>query len=228
MPFSFKPPEGQPQPSAFSAEAIGTRIKETKGGIFSFISYMVFGVAVTVTVVLYGYNLQLASQVNGLKEQLDGYNASLAGMPLVEMEKLSNRIRFVGQLVNGHASVNTAFRILEETVENQVLYSRFDLRSDPATNRYEVSIAALAPDYRSVAQQLDTLKVKPYTKYIQSTNLVNVNPDDKGKINFSMKLILAIRGSLPEEVTFGSETTEPIPSASTIQQQVQVSSTTTP
>lgn len=207
MPFSFKPPEGAPQPSAFSAEGITARIKETKGGIFSFISYLVLGITITIAVLLYLYSLQLSSQVADLKTKLDSYDASLAGMQLTDMQKLSDRIRFIGQVVNGHASVNSAFRILEESVENQVLFTRFDLRANPNSGNYDLTLSALAPDYRSVAQQLDTIKTKTFLKYFSSVELVSINPDDKGRVLFTIKAPLSIKGYLPETLTFDNSTT---------------------
>lgn len=217
MPFSFKPeisqgdPNGAPAspPSAESAPAasFGSSVqnlmnRETPEG-HSAVQFFLMGLALLtllVCVVLIGYKFYLSSQIENKKAVLASYESRLAGFPLEDMRKLSNRIRLINQLVKEHPSVNVAFRILEDSIENPVTYTRFDLRYNESTKSYQLNIGAIAPNYRGVAQQVDTYKRKPYTNYLSSVSVEGLQPTDRGSVEFSLKMPIMIAGLLPEEL----------------------------
>ncbi len=214
MPFSFKPEispadtgaqggaavSAAPQASFGGASTSSMMARETEHGTSAFhaLLFFVFGATVFISAALFAYMYYLSSQVEGKKATLASYEAQLATLPLEDMRKLSNRIKIINTLVREHPSANVAFRIIEDSVENQVVYKRFELRYNDQAKSYALQLGGVAPDYKSVAQQVDTLKRKPYTTYIPSVSVEGLQPDDLGRIGFTLKMPITIAGLLPE------------------------------
>jgi hypothetical protein len=116
------------------------------------------------------------------------------------MRVLSNRIKIVNQLLQTHPSVEAAFRIVEESAENKVVYSRFDLHSVDATHGYELLLSASAPDYHTVINQMDAFKQKTFSTYISTVEISNLHPDTNGQVGFNLKMPIMISGILPETI----------------------------
>lgn len=220
MPFSFKPEvsqdaagaqAGMPIPQApvasfgtASTASMMTRESEHGTSVFHMLLFFAFGAAVFVSAGLFAYMYYLSSQVEGKKATLASYEAQLATLPLEDMRKLSNRIKIINNLVQEHPSANVAFRIVEDSVENQVVYKRFELRYNDQAKSYALQLGGVAPDYRSVAQQVDTFKRKPYTTYIPTVSVEGLQPDDTGKIGFTLKMPIIITGLLPESINLSN------------------------
>ena len=209
MPFSFQPTtpqEGaqaeQPAPamSTMGSSAHNLMVRASGAGksIVEIFLFVVFGVMVLITVGLFGYKFFLSSQIEGKKEKLARYEASLTGYPIEEMRKLSNRLKIVSQLVKEHPSVNVAFLIVEASVENMVTFTKFDLRYSDTAKSYKLVLNGVAPDYKAVAQQLDALQMDPYKRYIPKFTLETLNPDANGRIVFSISMPIAITGLVPD------------------------------
>lgn len=248
MPFSFKPelsqggevaqagaPQGAAAPTSTPQASFGgqstqnlmARASEEGKSFFQMLLFFVFGASVLLALGLVGYKYYLSSQIEAKKATLASYESRLATLPLEEMRKLSNKIKLINQLVKEHPSVNVAFRIIEDSVENHVTYNRFELRYDTTAKAYSLQLAGVAPDYRGVAQQVDTLKRKPYTTYIPSVIVEGLTPDDLGRINFTMKLPISIMGLLPEGVNLSEGAAARIAS-STLPTTVNQGTTTIP
>jgi len=91
-----------------------------------------------------------------------------------------------------------------------VTYKRFDFHYSEALRGYELTLGAIAPDYRSVIEQMDTFKRKPYTTYIPSVAIEGLHPDDTGKITFNLKMPINIAGVLPEGLLLGEAGAPPV------------------
>lgn len=210
MPFSFKPeisqtgadPAVQPAPQASfgdtSTANLMTRASEEGKSLLHIALLFVFLITALVTAGLFAYKYYLSSQIEGKKATLASYESRLATLPLEDMRKLSNRIKVVNQLIKEHPSVNVAFRIVEDSVENQVIYKSFELRYNEQTKSYALQLGGTAPDYKSVAQQMDTFKRKPYTTYVPSVTVEGLQPDESGRVAFTLKMPISIAGLLPE------------------------------
>lgn len=206
MPFSFKPPEGQaPQVDIFSKDAITTRIKESGGNIMLFFSVVVFIVTTVIAGGLFAYQLKLKGDVNSQKARLAEYDTKLGVLPIDEMRSVSNRIKYASRLIEEHASVNSAFRVLEDSVENPVTFTKFELQNNQVSGNYDLTLGGKAPDYRSVIQQQETFRNKPYTKYLLNPVFSGVGADEKGTVTFSVKSSILIRGILPESMIIQSQ-----------------------
>ena len=215
MPFSFKPTQGtetqtpdpgqSPGMSGTSGPlSFGSRTGGTEGkSLLEVVLSGTFVLAIGITTGLFGYRYYLQSQVTEKKVMLDAFEKRLGVLPLDEMRKVSNRLKIISQLIKDHPSVNAAFRIIEESVENPVTYNRFELSYSDTMRAYQLQLGAVAPDYGAVIEQVDTLKRKPFTTYLSNLSVEGVRPNDKGQITFTLKMPIAIAGVVPEALMLG-------------------------
>lgn len=240
MPFSFKPeisetgtqvpsPAAAPQASFGSSSSATMMSREVEGGksLVQLALTFIFGITVFFAVALYAYTYYLSSQIETKKATLSSYESRLATLPLEDMRKLSNRIKIINQLVKEHPSANVAFKIIEDSIENQVTYKQFELRYAEQAKSFSLLLRGVAPGYRGVAQQIDTLKRKPYTTYISNVVVEALRPDEAGKIAFTLKMPIAIAGLLPEGVNLSDGASDRIASSTSAGAQVLQQATTT-
>jgi hypothetical protein len=201
MPFSFKPPEVDKTSTQFSATAITERIKESKNQLIVFIPVIIFATAIIVSIGLFVYSKRLESQIVALKTQLGEYDAKLGALPVNDMRVLSKKLKATSKILSDHASVDTAFRILEESVEIPITYTRFQLQYNPSNGSYDLTIAGKGPDYKSVILQQMTFASKPYSDYLTKAVFSGVGANEKGEVGFTVKSPIAIKGKIPEEFT---------------------------
>lgn len=234
MPFSFKPnqeaeggdvtpppvmssptaPSQGVSPTPFGSIPLAERVDPEKTGILELVLYGVFSIAVVVALLLAGYQYYLNSQVDSKRDALALYETKLGGLPLEDMRNVSDRIKVINQILQRHASVSTAFRVLEDSIEHPITYTRFSLNFNPTTKSYDLQVSAVAPNYRSIVQQLDTFnKSDTYKEFIPSVAYDGVNLDVMtGKVSVNFKMPIRIEGKLPETLTFKNSTAEkPLP-----------------
>lgn len=229
MPFTFKPEisqdqaaPAQPAPAASfgaqSSQTIANRTFKEGKSLVEMILFAAFVGSLVLAVGLVIYKYYLSSQIETKKAQLQQYEDNLGQLPLEDMRRLSNRIKVINQLVKEHPSVNTALAIVENSVENQVTYKGFELRYNEQGKNYLLVLRGLSPDYRSLAQQVDTLKRKPYSNYIPNVTVDSVLPDGYGKINFTLKMPIQIAGLLPESLNLSDGAASRIASSTQMMQ----------
>ncbi len=199
MPFSFKPTQDTTPPPTLSAEGLTNRFKESKSSLFTFLAAVVFGVTLVLSLVLFLYQQKLQRDVTEQQTKLAQYDTRLQDLPINDMIVLSARMKVAKKLVTEHASVATAFRILEDSIEHPITYSQFDFKREQTKESYSIVIAAKSPDYKTVIQQQETLKNKPYSDYMPDLTFSGVSADEKGTVNFSIKSTILIKKILPEE-----------------------------
>jgi hypothetical protein len=216
MPFSFKPnqediksngitpPPTMSQPTASTSTGGEVRVAGEKKGIFQILLYVIAGGMILVTLVLVGYQYFLNSQIQSKKDALALYETKLGGMPLEEMRKTSDRIKAINQILQEHASVSTAFRVLEDSIEHPLTYTRFGLSLNPTNKTYDLEVGVIAPDYKSVAQQLDTFnKSDTYKEFISLVTYSGISLDAlTGKVTTAFKMPIHIEGKVPETIIF--------------------------
>lgn len=240
MPFSFKPDiatenpqvgQNPPAPTSFGnpVAAAPTPVERPKGeetSIAGVILIALFGFTALIAGGLFAYKFYLSSQIKVKQEKLDGYENSLKNLPIEEMRKMSNRLKIVNQLIKDHPSVNVAFLIVEASVEHMITFNKFDLNYSENLKSYQLSLTGVAPDYKSIAQQLDTYKTKPYSTYILKPSLESLSPDTSGRILFSVKMPISIKGLVPDKFSVMSGISSK--AASTSPDAFNIQATTTP
>jgi hypothetical protein len=203
------------------------RAAEQGKSLFQVILIGIFGAAILLAVGMFGYKYYLSTQIESKKATLASYESRLGTLPLEDMRKLSNRIKAINQLVKEHPSVNVAFRIVEDSIENNTIYERFDLRYSAITKSYALQLGGIAPDYKGVVQQIDTLKRKPYTTYVQNVSVEGLRPDEMGRVDFTLKMGISILGLLPEGLNLSEGAAERVASSTPIEMTEAESATTT-
>jgi len=181
---------------------MGRDTAEKAGGIFQPLLYGVFGCTVLAAGILGGYQYYLNGQIQAKKDALAIYDNKIGAMPLEEMRRVSNRIKVINQVIKEHASVSTAFRVLEYSIENPITYTRFALSINPTNKTYELSLGATAPSYRAVAQQVDTFnKTTTFKDFIPAVTYDGVSLDPTtGKVSVNFKMPIRIEGKVPTDV----------------------------
>lgn len=210
MPFSFKPDIVQDEqaaqvapPAVFASSTAAPvtlmeRAKTEGTSLFGVLLFMVFGATALLTVGLFAYKYYLTSQVEAKKSILSQYEAQLTGIPLEEMRKVSNRMKVVNQLVKEHPSVNVAFLILEASIEHMLTLNTFDMHYSETSKSYQLNVGGIAPDYKAIAQQMDTYARKPYSTYVSKVTVDNLYPNDSGQVLASFIMPVSIMGLVPE------------------------------
>lgn len=242
MSFSFKPNQPASQPQAPSAPAPAAAVpaaapikvggmplmdrEEHKIGTVKLLLIGVFSLLILVTVLLFAYQRYLVSRIESQKLALAEADKELGKLNLEAMRDLSNRMKVVKQVLAEHASVSTAFLLLEESIEHPVTYTRFDLtRMSGAQGGYELKLGATASSYKAVAQQLDTLKSETYKQFVPSVKYDGLSLDESGNVNFNLSMPILIQGKLPESVLVKTvEVVSDLPAASS----TPTAATTTP
>lgn len=237
MPFSFKPQIPKEETGGWtfmslfkSSSSSVESLIERPGQGMSFIIVLlsiVCGGAALLSVGLIGYSYYLNKAIKAKEGTLQEYETALGTLPLGEMRALSARIKLINQLLAAHASANTAFKILESSVENQIIYKSFKLNINPANTLYSLSLMGTASDYKALIQQVETLKRKPYSNYISNVKVENVSPDDLGQVQFSLLMSINLAGISPEELNL-SDGVASLFASSTPKTQAVKSATTTP
>ncbi len=186
---------------------LNERIDDSKKiSLFQIFIYAILAVCVIVTAGLFGYQNYLNSKIESQKKILDEKDKTLGVINLVEMKALSNRMKVVNQVLSEHASVRSAFLILEKSIEDPVTYKSFDLKKSTTGNSYDLKVGAVASSYKAVAQQLDTLNSDEFNKkFISNVKYDGVSLDSVGKVNFSISMNVFISGKLPESLFIDSK-----------------------
>lgn len=180
---------------------------ENKIGLFQLVLYIILGLTVLITVTLFGYRQYLLSSIETQKKALDEKDASLGTIDLEKMRALSNRIKVVNQVLNEHASVRTAFTILEKSINDTVTYKGFDLKRNLKTKNYDLKVGATASSYKAMAQQLDTINNdKDIKSLISKVTYDGPTLDTMGNVNFSLTMAILIQGKLPESIFSDTKT----------------------
>jgi hypothetical protein len=218
MSFSFKPnqpqtasapstvPASAPSPAPVAPIKLGGMPLEEgglhKGGITKFILIGIFIVLVIATALLFAYQRYLVSRIESKKSVLAKADSELGKLNLDAMRSMSNRMKVVNNVLAEHASVNSAFLLLEESIEHPVTYTRFDLvRKEGPKGGYDLKLNAVASSYKAVAQQLDTLRSEKYSKtFVPSVKMDGLSLDATGKVVFNLQMPILIQGKLPEEI----------------------------
>lgn len=174
--------------------------KASPSSLIQTLALLVFILTSVSALGIFGYSYYLNSQIESSKAELSSYEQGISRIPLSDMRNLSNRIKSASKAMKEHSSVRSAFSILEHSVENAITYKKFDLSYSSSKKAYTLKLEGVSPTYASLAQQIDTLKRDPYSKYIATVDIGKVEPDKTGEIKFEISMPISIVGVLPEKL----------------------------
>lgn len=188
--------------------AFRNRNKSKFGVYFQSAILVVFSGLVLTSIGLFVYISILKSEISKKAEALVTAQGGFPDLPLDDMKKLSDRLKIVNSVIKDHASVRTAFQILEHSVENPVIYTKFDLGKNKTKKGFSLSLLGEAESYHTLYQQTEILKTKSYSSYFSTFNFSNIALDTKGILNFKLDTDIYLEGIPPDNLTFGSSTQE--------------------
>jgi hypothetical protein len=179
--------------------------------------------SVVIAVTLFAYSSYLTSSINSKQQELLTKDASFKEYPIEDMQRLSLRFSILGDLLKNYVSTRSPLKLLEDVVEKQVVFQKFNLVKDSSTGGYLMSFYIATNNYRTIIQQLGALNLAQYSKVVPNPKIGALNGNSSGSgsaadLTISVTTPVFVQGILPDEIVF-------INTASTTQQQ-PVSSTT--
>ncbi len=161
------------------------------------------GLSVVLTAALFGWQYYLTKQIETKKQQLVAYGTHVSELPLQEIRTISTKLKLANTIAKQYPFVTNTFSILEDSIENQVTYIGFDLKTNQE-GEYEMNISAIAPDYKTVARQMDILRTDTYKRYLKHLDLLELAPDAKGGVGFRIKTPIDLKGITPTDLVLST------------------------
>lgn len=193
---------GAPVVEAISPFAFRNRGKSKFNVYFQSVVFLVFGIAFIASVGLFAYQGTLKLQISSKKDELDALQVGFKRPPIEDMQKLSSRLTLINKIMNERVSVNTALRVVEESINNPVTYTKFSLSKNKTKNAYDINFSGETTSYASLYQQIEVLKSKVFGVVFQKIEINGVGPlDRKGIASFKVDGVVAINGIEPDGFT---------------------------
>jgi hypothetical protein len=146
------------------------------------------GVSILCSAVAYGYGAYLESDSVKLKAESQLIEQDLKQYPLQDMLEFNNKVVRVQKLLKNHTFPETILAALGAGVEPNVYYNSFNLIYTPGVG-HTLALSAIAPDYASVARQMDTLKNKTaYGTLFNSVEMTSLGKDQDGNKLFDIRI----------------------------------------
>ena len=174
MPFSFSPNADHKintTESNFVAPNILQRATIDDTDLVSSLLTNIFVFLVLVSIALFGYNFYLSNSITGKQAQISDYEKNLDIQDLDGVKSLSSRINVAKKIVDQFPFITTSFMVVSKSVENSIFYKSFNLSSDDKSNGYTLILSGVAPNYKSVIQQVDTFKSNTFSGNVSSVNV---------------------------------------------------------
>lgn len=238
MPFSFNPDKDPTSPqngvSPSTSNPVSTQTVSSSANIdiynrpenksgFGLTTILTIIVVIFVIIAggLYFYVLSLNKSIENSKAQIAVYNEKIKGFDFNSISNLANRLEAIDSLLVNHPFVSTSLDLVKDSVENNITYKSFTINSGSGDDKsYSLILEGESKDYKSLIQQIDTLKLEPiYIKYISNVEVKGLTPNKNGKVDFSLSMKVLTRGDMARLYNENKNMTNNIPE--------QVVSTTT-
>lgn len=191
-----------PVAEPISPFAYKNRSKSKFGVYFQSAIFLIFAVNLVAAIGIFVYQSVLLISVSSKLDAVKEAQSDFPKLPTAEMQRLSARISLINKIVNERASAITALTILEESVDNSVVYNKFSLSKSKKNNNYDLSFAGETSSYSSLYQQVELLKSKTFSGVFPKISISGIGPlDKKGIANFKVDASVAIGGVDPKGFT---------------------------
>lgn len=220
-----------PVAEPISPFAYKNRSKSKFGVYFQSAIFLIFAVSLFSSLGIFAYQVVLNAQIASKQTELDEVQNGFAKLPVEEMQRLASRISLINKIVNERGSVITALTVLEESIDNSVVYTKFTLSRSKKNNYYDISFTGETNSYSSLYQQVEILKSKLFSGVFPKISITGIGPlDKKGIASFKVDASIAIAGVDPDGFTVinkGKNNNSAEATSTTQTQQVETSATTT-
>ncbi len=156
--------------------------------------------AITLSVYYFYLNKVIDSKKTAVVER----ETTFKDYPFEEMRKVYVKMITIDALLKEYASGRTPLLLLEKVVENEVLFSEFNLFRE-TSGKYNMQLTAVTSNYKVLVQQLEALKLASYAKVVPSSLINNIEENKQtpeGQIRVKVLAPLNIQGVLPDTVIF--------------------------
>lgn len=202
MDVSFQPKSTQPE-DAKKGPTLADVVAMYKGEKKSTLVILLTAIIPVILLAIFGLmamKSSLESELAQKKQELEQKDSQMPVKPadMAEMRKLSDRITIVSTAVNSHPFMTTFLKLLEYSVEDDVVFQKTTLSggSSKGSETYAMSIDARGRTYSSILNQIQTLRDEaPYKKFFRDIRMENFSIDKKGYINFKISGIASIQGA---------------------------------
>lgn len=222
-----------PVVETISPFAYKNRSKSKFNVYFQSAIFLIFGIMVIASIGLFSYQSSLKLQISSRQSDLMALESTFKKVPTEDMQRLSTRLSLINKIINERASVNTAFKILEASINSPVVYNKFSLSKSKKDNNYDLSFAGETGSYATLYQQIEVLNSfsnKNFAGTFTKIAISGIGPlDKKGIASFKVDGSVAIQGIDPDSFTLfhknagASSTQENVASSTT---DTQISSST--
>lgn len=162
------------------------------------------GVMCLVAIGIFVWSKSLSSSIASDKAQLEKTQDELSNTQMNGNRSFTSKLHAVKILIDTHPFITNIFEVLQNSTESGVYYNKFDTHKDSSSDNYILEVSGVSPNYTTLIQQIDVLKKdKTFLSYFPNTEIGDFKPNDKGSINFTIKIksqISGIKERLPIDV----------------------------
>ncbi len=179
--------------TTFVAKPANTVLEAKPVDPFFILGCVFVGASLLFTLSAYGYGLITESNTAKIQGEIQNIEQDLKKYPLQDMLDFNTKMTTVQTLLRNHTFPETIFAALSSGVEKNVYYNSFSLTYSPGVG-HTLVLSAIAPDYASVARQIDALKNTAYGSLFKNVEMVSL-----GDSQFGGKLVdvrITVAGSL--------------------------------
>ncbi len=158
--------------------------RRSSGGVFYFLSTVIFTLAFLASVGVLGYEYYLRGQIAQMDESLTAAQADLRPDVIAEIVREDARLLAAEMIVNNHTRLSALFSIIEGITLQNVAYSSFSFENAAAgSGDIEIEILGTTQTYSALALQAELFAL--------NSNFVNpqfsdLNLNDRGNVTFSL------------------------------------------
>jgi hypothetical protein len=233
MPFNFAPGQQPANPQASQSEAPAlvvptvpnianagnalvaeklspfaykNRSKSKFGIYFQSVIFLAFGIALFTAIGLFVYVQILSGQIERKKAELAAKEANFPKFKPGEVDeiiKLADRVKFVNKLINEQASVRTAFKMVESSVNDDVVYTKFSLSRSKTKKGFDIAFDGQTNGYYALYKQVEALKSKTFSDIFSNVQISGADAIDtrKGVASFKFVAMTNLDGIDPDTFT---------------------------
>jgi hypothetical protein len=163
-----------------SASGIPAGKPVRRGGLYSYISLIIFIISLVLAVGVFGYRFYVKGTINRMSEEIADKKDTLIPNSSREFIRLNDRIQSTQELLNSHVVTSPLFEYLESSTLKSVRFT--ELSYNTAPNGVELVMRGEASGYAAVALQADIFNKGSYFK---DSNFSDLSLDEKGNVTFT-------------------------------------------
>lgn len=153
------------------------------GGIFLGIALVIFVIAASASIGVYGYQKFLEKRVESMNVSLERARAAFEPSTILELKRMSGRIAASDEVLARHIALSEFFKLLRALTLKNVRFEQFDYTYAP--EGITLNMKGKAQSYSSVALQSDIIGA---STYIKDPIFSNLDLDQKGNVSFDLTM----------------------------------------